>query len=93
MLEVKGKFKVSPPSDVINGWIRLQTSFRFVVHSEARTRLDNLAKNPDVKYMDFVFMKYANVAFSVVPETEIEFVFDFMVCFGISFASYAVSFH
>ena len=40
--------------------------FLFVVHSEARTRLDNLTKNPVFKYMDF-FMKCANVAFSVVP--------------------------
>ena len=41
-----------------------QNLFRFVVHSEARTRLDNLTKIQS-KCMDF-FMKCANVEFSVV---------------------------
>ena len=42
-------------------------------------------------------MKYANVAFSIVPrinagdaEIEIEFKFDMVFCFGIRLASYAV---
>ena len=47
ILEVKGKINMSLPSDVINRSKSIDLTinlFRFVVHSEARTRLDNLTK-------------------------------------------------
>ena len=46
-LEVKGKMNVSVPSDVINRSKSIDCTanvFRCVVHSEARTVLDNLTK-------------------------------------------------
>ena len=61
VLEVKAKINVSVPSDVIIDY----RSIRIVVHSEDRTRFDDVTKIA-FKYLDFLGI-YTNVVFSVEP--------------------------
>ena len=70
--------------------------FRFVVHSEARTRLDNLTKiqssNAWISSWNAQMLHFPLCRESVLgmPRTEIEFEFDMVFCFGIRLAPYAV---
>ena len=72
--------------------------FRFVVHSEARTRLDNLTKiqssNAWISSWNAQMVHFPLCRESVLgmPRIEIEFELDIVFCFGIHLALYAVFF-
>ena len=72
-----------------------------MVHSEARTRLDNLTKKKksDLKMHGFLHEMRKCCIFPLCresvlgrPRIEIEFEFDMVFCFGIRLAPYAVFF-
>ena len=68
--------------------------FRFVVHSEARTRLDNLTKiqssNAWISSWNVQMLHFPLCWESVLgmPRIEIEFEFDMVFCFGMCLAPY-----
>ena len=72
--------------------------FRFVVHSEARTRFDSLTKlqslNAWISSWNVQMLHFLLCRESVLrmPRIEIEFEFDMVFCFGIRLAMYAVFF-